>query len=149
MGEAARTPKDRGSELERWAAVLVRSLHLAGVVWLGAYVVFDRPGAHAPSMLMLASGLVMLGMDLRAGRIALGEIAGGFQLVKLGLVGWVAFDPSQARWVFWTLLVASSVVSHAPKGFRHWPTRKPAGRNAPQALRPAADAPRDTPPSRG
>jgi hypothetical protein len=75
-------------------------------------------------------------MDLRAGRIALREVAGAFVLVKLALVAWMALDPRQAVWVFWLLLVASSVASHAPKGFRHWPTRK-------------ATSPRDTPRSRG
>jgi hypothetical protein len=39
------------------------------------------------------------------------------------LVAWMVFDPRQASWLFWTLLVASSVASHAPKGFRHWPNR--------------------------
>lgn len=138
MAAGTSTPNDKGSDIERWIAVIMRSLHLAGVVWLGAYVVFARPGAHAASMLMLGSGLVMLVMDLRAGRIAIGEVAGAFALVKLALVGWVALDPAQAHWIFWALVVGSSIVSHAPKGFRHWPTKRAAA----DATLSASDPPR-------
>ena len=116
----------KGSELERWAAVALRSAHLAGVVWVGAFVVTGQAVELAAALLLLLSGLVMLAMDLRAGRIALGEVAGSFVLVKLALVAWLALDPRQASWVFWLLVISSSVASHAPKGFRHWPTKKPS-----------------------
>jgi len=103
--------------------VLLRSVHLAGVVWVGAAVVASQPVARAAAWLTLASGLVMLATDLRAGRIGLAEVAGGVVLAKLVLVAWMAIDARQAAWIFWTLVVASSVASHAPKGFRHWPTK--------------------------
>lgn len=131
------TGHKKDSDLERWAAVVLRSLHLAGVVWVGAFVVTAQPIGRGAAALMLASGLAMLVMDLRAGRIALGELAGGFVLVKLAFVAWMALDPAQAGWVFWALLVGSSIASHAPKDFRHWPARR------------ARAAPRDTPRSRG
>jgi hypothetical protein len=110
-------------DVERWLAVLLRSVHLAGVVWVGAALVAGVAVPHGAGALMLASGLVMAVMDLRAGRLALREVAGAFVLLKLLLVAWMVFDPRQASWLFWTLLVASSVASHAPKGFRHWPNR--------------------------
>jgi hypothetical protein len=116
--------RPKGSELERWAAVAVRSVHLAGVVWVGAYVVMGQMPTHGASGLMAISGLVMLVMDLLAGRIALLELAGAFVLLKLALVGWMVIDPAQANWIFWLLLLGSSVASHAPKDFRHWPTPK-------------------------
>ena len=115
--------KNKDSEFERWLAVLLRSLHLAGVVWVGAAIVAAQAVGREPAFLMLGTGVVMLLMDLRAGRIALREVAGAFVLVKLVLVAWMALDTRQAAWIFWTLLVASSIASHAPKGFRHWPTR--------------------------
>lgn len=109
------------SETERWLAVLMRSLHLAGVVWLGAALIAGQGTGRAAALLMLASGFAMLVMDLKAGRIVLRELAGAFVLVKLALVGWMALDARQALWIFWVLLVGSSIVSHAPKHFRHWP----------------------------
>jgi hypothetical protein len=113
----------KDADLERWVAVLLRSVHLAGVVWVGAALVAGVAVEHGAGALMLTSGLVMAVMDLRAGRLALREVAGAFVLLKLLLVAWMVFDPRQASWLFWTLLVASSVASHAPKGFRHWPNR--------------------------
>jgi hypothetical protein len=115
------TNRKRDSATERWLAVLLRSLHLAGVVWVGAAVVAGSDVHRGAAVLMLISGLLMAALDLRAGRIAVGELAGAFVVVKLAGVVWMALDPRQAPWLFWTLLVASSVVSHAPKGFRHWP----------------------------
>jgi hypothetical protein len=134
------TSRQTDSELERWAAIALRSVHLAGVVWLGLYVVAQRPVEPAPAWLMLSSGLLMLAMDLRAGRMALGEVAGASVLVKLALVAWMALDPRQAVWLFWLLLVGSSVVSHAPKGFRHWPTKRRKGAAEIEAAAPRRPA---------
>ena len=130
--------RPRASELERWLAVVVRSVHLAGVVWVGAFVVAAQTPARGAAMLMALSGALMLAMDLRAGRIAVREVAGAFVLLKLALVVWMVLDPGQSRWIFWSLLVGSSIASHAPKGFRHWPTprARPSDRDR---ARPATD----------
>ncbi len=130
----------RDSESERWLAVLLRSAHLAGVVWLGAKLLGSGPagaagGGHGPELLVLASGLVMLVMDLRARRIALNEVAGASVLAKLALVVWMALAPALAGWIFWLLVLGSSLTSHAPKGFRHWPSPAPQQR-ASKAARP-------------
>lgn len=120
----------RDSEAERWFSVLLRSLHLAGVVWLGAAVLGAPAGHSRAALLVLVSGLLMLAMDLRAGRMALREVAGAAVLVKLALVAWMALDARHAVLIFWVLVLGSAVTSHAPKGFRHWPT--PARGGAPR-----------------
>jgi hypothetical protein len=71
---------------------------------------------------VLASGLLMLVMDLRAGRIALRELAGAAVLAKLLLVVWMAVDRPHAAWALALLVLFSSVTSHAPKNVRHWPS---------------------------
>ncbi|MBL8329435.1 MAG: hypothetical protein JNJ71_11320 [Rubrivivax sp.] len=119
----ARRPK--GSALERWTVIVLRSLHLAGVVWVGAAVLRGETASVLAAGLMALTGLAMLMLDLRARRLALRELAGIFVLLKLILVGWMVLDPRQAMWIFWVLLIASSITSHAPKGFRHWPTPPP------------------------
>lgn len=113
-----------GCDAERWLAVALRTLHLAGVVWVGSAVMAAQEVQHGASALLFASGLVLLVVDLSAGRIALRELAGLVVLLKLVLVAWLAFDARHAAWIFWTLLVVSSFASHAPKGFRHWPARR-------------------------
>ena len=112
----------RDSEAERWLAVLLRSVHLAGVVWLGALILGAPVPSPVPGPLVLGSGLVMLALDLRAGRIALKELAGAAVLIKLALVAWMLLDPHLAPALFWLLVLGSSVTSHAPKHVRHWPT---------------------------
>ncbi|HSQ73587.1 MAG TPA: hypothetical protein VLM87_14325 [Rubrivivax sp.] len=122
----------RNTETERWFSVLLRSLHLAGVVWLGAAVLGAPTGHRGAALLVLGSGALMLVMDLRAGRIALREVAGVAVLVKLVLVAWMVLDARHAVLIFWALVLGSAVTSHAPKGFRHWPT-PPRGASAPEA----------------
>lgn len=115
----------RGATVERWLAIAMRSAHLVGVVVVGAAVVIGQTPAVPAAALMAFSGLAMLGMDLVARRLSLRELAGAFVIVKLALVAWMAFDPSQGSWIFWLLLVGSSVTAHAPKDVRHWPTPRP------------------------
>lgn len=117
---------DRDSEGERWMAVLLRALHLASVVALGAQVMGASMNAHAAPALVLGTGTVMLLMDLRARRISLREVAGAAVLVKLALVAWMALDSAHAAWIFWLLVLGSALTSHAPKHFRHWPTPPPS-----------------------
>ncbi len=111
-----------GSEPERWMSILLRSLHIVGAVWLGAAVLGAPLDHRAPAALALASGLLMLVMDLRAGRIALRELAGASVLGKLLLVAWMVLDAAHAAWALGLLLLVSSLTSHAPKNVRHWPS---------------------------
>ena len=131
--QAVAAPR-RSGEVQRWLSIALRSLHLVAVVWLGAAVLAGQGLAIQPALWLLASGLAMLWLDLRAARIALGELAGIVVLAKLALLGWMALDPRQAAWIFWTLLVASSLSSHAPKAVRHWP--KPVHKRASSAAKP-------------
>jgi hypothetical protein len=126
-------PKSDASP-ERWLSVVLRTAHLAGVVWLGAAVVSGQPADPRATALMAASGVALLLVDLRAGRIALRELAGAVVLLKLALVVWMAIDARQAGWIFWSLLAASSISSHAPKSWRHWP--RPAQVRASRASKP-------------
>jgi hypothetical protein len=109
------------ASLERWLSVALRTAHLAGVVWVGAAVVAGQSVDPRATALMVASGVALLLGELRAGRMALLELAGAVVLLKLALMVWMALDARQAAWIFWSLLVASSISSHAPKGWRHWP----------------------------
>jgi hypothetical protein len=127
-------PKD--AAWERWTAVALRSVHLAGVVAVGAGVIAGQPVSAMAAWVLLGSGLLMLTLDLRARRLSLRELAGGFVLLKLALVAWMAWDPQQAGWLFWLLLITSSVASHAPKDFRHWPSRMGATTRPKSSSRP-------------
>ena len=105
----------------RWLSVLLRCAHLLAVVWLGAALAgapLDRGGAAAS---VLASGALLLALDLAGGRIRLDELAGGAVLLKLLAAGWVAWQPAHAVALFWALVALSALTSHATKRVRHWP----------------------------
>jgi len=106
------------SEWRRWLGIALRSAHLVGVTLLGATLL----GAPVPfgAALTLASGLGLLASELIDGRIALTELAGAVVLLKLALVAAMWAWPAAGVPLFWGLLVVSAVVSHAPKGLRHW-----------------------------
>jgi hypothetical protein len=134
-----RNPLARGSESERWISVLLRTVHLAAAMWLGAMVLGAPVASAWPGPLVLGTGLVMLVLDVRARRIALNELAGASVLLKLALVAWLLLDPPRAALLFWVLVLLSSLTSHAPKNVRHWPTpAKPgaAQQRASKASRP-------------
>jgi hypothetical protein len=106
------------SEWRRWLGIALRSAHLAGVTLLGATLL----GAPVPmaAALTLLSGLGLLAIELLDGRVALTELAGAVVLLKLVLVAAMWAWPAAGLPLFWGLLLLSAVVSHAPKGLRHW-----------------------------
>lgn len=104
---------------QRWLSVVLRGLHLVAVVWLGA-ALLGAPVASDPAVIGLwATGLAMLGLDTWSKPSHLREASGISLLVKLTLVGWMAFDASSRAVLFWLVVVGSAVFAHAPAKFRH------------------------------
>ncbi|MBL8325821.1 MAG: hypothetical protein JNJ89_12790 [Rubrivivax sp.] len=117
-------PGRRGSEPERWLALVWRTAHLGAVVTLGA-ALLGAPVPLGPAAWgVVGSGALLLAQDLRAGRVALVEMAGAVVVLKLLLSAAIAWRPEHATVVFWLLLALSSLSSHAPKRWRHWTLRR-------------------------
>jgi hypothetical protein len=68
---------------------------------------------------MLASGAALFAIDLWHRRELWRELAGVFVGVKLALLAVMIAAPETAAFLFWLLVVTSSIVSHAPRTFRH------------------------------
>lgn len=104
----------------RWLLVALRSLHLVGVVLVGSALLSGhdeyRSGAAA---LMLVTGLGLYGIEVWSKPRHAIELAGLFIPLKLLGVAAMIVLPQFAAGIFWLLLIASSVVSHAPAHFRH------------------------------
>ena len=65
------------------------------------------------------SGLAMLAIDARSNPAHWCEIAGVGLLVRLALIGLAASNPGLVLAVFWSLIVLSTELSHAPGSCRH------------------------------
>ena len=103
----------------RWLCIALRSAHLVGVVLAGA-AIFGRgsyPGLAW--ILLLLTGLSLYAIDLWSKPQQAWTLAGLFIPLKLLLVLAMALIPSASAALFWLLLLASSVISHAPAAFRH------------------------------
>lgn len=118
MGKSSEKQQRRDFPGRRWLSIGLRSLHLVGVVLLGA-AMLGAGDREAAGTLVLVSGLLSYALDLWSQPGHFGELAGVFILVKLLLVAGLLLFPGAALPLFWTLVVVSSLVSHAPGHFRH------------------------------
>lgn len=122
--EAAKPARSaKPAEWRRWVGIVLRSLHLAGVVWLGA-ALLGAPVGEGGGWLTLASGVGLLASELVDRRVALGELAGLVVLAKLAAVAAMLRWPVAALPLFWVLLGVSAISAHAPKALRHWRPRR-------------------------
>lgn len=96
----------------------LRSLHLASIVLLGAALLGAGDTALG-AWLTLVSGAGMFAGDVWANPAHLREIAGCGVLLKLLLVAVMATQPAFALPIFWSILVLSALLSHAPGALRH------------------------------
>jgi len=92
---------------------------LIGVVLAGVGLLGNGTHSVAGVVLMLLTGFALFGIDLWHHPDLWREVAGAFIFVKLLVLLAMLLAPSIAGPLFWLLLVSSSVVSHAPRVFRH------------------------------
>jgi hypothetical protein len=104
---------------QRWLSVVLRSLHLVAVVWLGAALLGAPVAANHAVLGLWASGLAMLALDTWSKPSHLREASGIALLAKLVLVGWMVVDAASRPLLFWLVVVGSGVFAHAPASFRH------------------------------
>lgn len=103
----------------RWLVVVLRAAHLAGSVGTGAAMLADGIDLHPFFILLVASGLLMFGLDLWSRRGYLRTNAGLGLLSKLALFAWFCADATHRPALFWFILVFTAVVAHAPARWRH------------------------------
>lgn len=107
----------------RWLSVVLRGLHLATVIGLGAALLgAPLDGGHL-ALGVLASGAAMMALDIWSKPRMLAEWSGAALLIKLALVAWMAVDWQARLPLFWVLVLWSAVFAHAPASFRHAPWR--------------------------
>ena len=87
-------------------------------ILLGASLTTTAPPLFAVLLTVISGGL-MFAIDLWANPGHIRETAGFGVVVKLLLVGGMALQPAWAAPLFWLTVVLSTLLSHAPGGFRH------------------------------
>lgn len=111
--------RERDFPGRRWISIVLRTLHLTGVVLAAAGVVGHAAPSVAGVLLMLVTGVALHALDLWHHPGLWREVAGIFVIFKLVVVLAMLMAPGAALPLFWLLVVSSSVVSHAPYAFRH------------------------------
>lgn len=107
---------------ERWANIVLRAAHLVGVAGMAGGFLLGLEKAHwlAYWHLTVATGVLMAFLYLASGRRWLAEVAGLSMVAKL-LPLWAALRWPQARTeLFFSVIVLSALVAHAPAPLRHW-----------------------------
>jgi hypothetical protein len=103
---------------KRWLNVALRTLHLLGIVLFGA-ALLGSVSIPLGAAVTLVSGLAMFAVDTWANPAHLREVAGFGMLVKLALIALATVQATLALAIFWTLIILSTLLSHAPGNFRH------------------------------
>lgn len=110
--------------VERAFSVALRTGHLVAVTWLGAGILGAPTPIGRAAAWVLATGILLAAVDLRARRISLRELAGVVVVLKLAASAWMSWQPGHAPAVFIAVVVVSSLAAHAPKWVRHWRPRR-------------------------
>lgn len=112
-----------GARPLRWLNVGLRGLHLAAVILLAATLLGAPPPAGLPGgfapLAVLATGVVIFGLDLWVYPGHLFEASGASVVIKLALVAWMAIDAAARLPLFWVVVFWSTLFSHAPASLRH------------------------------
>jgi hypothetical protein len=103
----------------RWINVILRGLHLATVILLGAALLGAPLVSSQVAIAVAASGFAMLALDVWRKPQHLREAAGIAVLLKLVLVAWMVFDAAAQHVLFWVIVAGSAISAHAPARFRH------------------------------
>ena len=103
----------------RWINVILRALHLAAVILLGAVLLGAPLDTGRAAIGVAATGFAMFALDIWRKPQHLREAAGIAVLLKLVLVGWMVFDAAAQQILFWLIVAGSAIAAHAPARFRH------------------------------
>ncbi len=114
---------------QRWISVVLRTMHLACVVLIAAPLLRSGDYNDNAGVLLLGTGLALFALELWSDPGHWRDLAGVIVIVKLALVMTMVSVPAYGIPIFWTLMIVSCTISHAPRRCRHWrPTLRPAGK---------------------
>ena len=100
---------------------LLRSLHIAGLVGVGAALLgaVDAATSSAFAFLLVASGVGIMALDRWSNPAYLRQINGLAMVFKPLALGVMVFAYGMSQPLFWGVLVLSVLITHAPASIRH------------------------------
>ena len=108
--------------VKRWTKISLRTLHLVSVAGVGGGILFSIDKAVWLNYwwLALASGVLMMAIDIISNPVWLVQVRGLAIYLKLVLLGILGACPQWAGPILLTVIILSSVISHAPGNLRYY-----------------------------
>lgn len=120
--EQASTTATRSFDGRRAVRIFARTVHIVAMALVLGGVAYAAPvrALVLPLVLAVASGVLMVGMDLWKSPAWLYQGSGAAVLLKLVLLGLGQMFPAVRFECYVAATTVASVGSHMPKGWRHW-----------------------------
>ncbi len=115
-------PQVREKTVKRWTKISLRTLHLLGVAGVGGGILFalEKDLWFNYWWLALASGALMMLIDIISSRIWIVQVRGIVIVLKLVLLALLGIYPGWDNFLLAVIIIISAVISHAPGKFRYY-----------------------------
>ena len=120
--------------LKRWTKISLRTLHLLAVAGVGGGILFGIEKSLWLNYwwLALASGGLMMLMDMLANKVWIVQVRGFVIILKLALLVLLGLNPEWDKLLLAAIIIMSAVISHAPGKLRT--TRSTTGKSSNQTM---------------
>jgi hypothetical protein len=108
--------------IRRWKKTSLRALHLVGVAGVGGGVLFtlEKDLWLLYWWLAIFSGALMMLIDITANKVWVVQVRGVAIILKLILLLTLGFHPGGDKFLMVTIIIISTVISHAPGRVRYY-----------------------------
>ncbi len=110
------------TDTKRWIKISLRTFHLLAVVGVGGGLIFGIEKTLWLSYwwLALASGGLMMLMDIIANPVWVFQVRGLVIILKLVLLVFLGLHPALDKLLLAAIIIMSAVISHAPGKLRYY-----------------------------
>ncbi len=107
---------------KRWIKISLRTLHLLAVAGVGGGILFalDKSIWINYWWLAMASGALMMLLDIISNPVWLLQIRGLVIMAKLILLGFLGSNPAWDSTLLIVIIIVSGIISHAPGKLRYY-----------------------------
>jgi len=109
-------------DIRRWSKITLRTLHIIAMAGVGGGILFglDKEMWIAYWLLAVASGVLLMLVDVLANRVWLHQVRGLAVYIKLVLLVCMWKFPTWDVALLLIIIVLSAVISHAPSNLRYY-----------------------------